>query len=356
MQPRGPPLGRHLDAAYPTDDLAVFQAQNSAGGLFLRYAHGRMRHFWNRQVPGLLGASVVAVVLWPGLGLSIAALILAGEVFDCWVLLHLSRRVRRHGLDASHRLLAAFSGAVQISTLLLALMLCHRASPTPEMGFFIAAFLTGVTINAGLVRPCFRIGTDLKLALAGLGAGLGAGFLLIAQMVTPHTDRGGAFSFAAAVMLLALTATMFVRQTDGAFARPQGLERAMAERNADLRHSREDLARSRVMNQRLALAARHANDAIVFLDADSRYVWVNEAITRITGDTADQAIGRHPGELLNAAETSLETLDKLAAARRDLSAIRVEIFNRGREGRGYWVDTSIIPIWPAPTKQPRRRS
>ena len=329
-----------MDAAHPTDDLAVFQAQNSAGGLFLRYAQGRLRHFWNRQVLGLLGASVVAVVLAPGLGLTIAALILGGEVLDCWTLRHLSRKAGHLGLLPSHRHLAAITGAIQISTLLVALMLCYRASPTPEMGVFIAAFLTGVTINAALVRPYFRAGTDVKLALAGLGAGI----LLGAQMIAPHANDGGAYFFAAAVVMLALTSTMFVRQIDRAFAKQQGLERAMAERNADLRLSKEDLARSGVMNQRLALAARHANDAIVFLDADNHYVWVNEAFTRITGFTAEQAIGHHPGELLNAAETSAETLEKLAAARRDQSAIRVEIFNRGREGQGYWVDTSIIPI------------
>ena len=329
-----------MDAAHPTDDLAVFQTQNSAGGLFRRYAQGRLRHFWNRQVLGLLGASVVAIVLAPGLGLTVAALILGGEVLDCWALRQLSRKRGHQGLSPLDRHLAALTGAVQILTLLAALMLCQRASPTPEMGVFIAAFLTGVTINAALVRPYFRAGTDVKLALAGLGAAI----LLGPQMLTPHQNDGGAYFFAAAMVMLALTCTMFVRQIDRAFARQQGLERAMAERHADLRLSKEDLARSGVINQRLALAARHANDAIVFLDADGGYLWVNEGFTRITGYSADQAIGRLPGELLNAAETSVETLDQLAAARRDQSPIRVEIFNRGRDGRGFWVDTSIIPI------------
>ena len=107
-------MGRHLDAAHPTYDFAVFLVPNSAGGLFLRDAQGRLRHFWNRQVLGLLGASVVAAVLWRGLGLTVAALFMGGEVMDCWTLRHLSRKEGHQCLAAFHRHLAAITGAIHI--------------------------------------------------------------------------------------------------------------------------------------------------------------------------------------------------------------------------------------------------
>ncbi len=332
--------GAKLTTAGPKDDIAAFDARNGANGLFLRYASGRLRHFWNRQILGLSGAIVVGLVLSPSLGLAVAVLILAGEAIECWVLAQLVSPVRRLGLQPDQRAVAVVAGGLQTLSVTLALLLCYLASPLAEMRFFVAAFLTGIAINAGLVRAYFPSGTNAKLCVAGLAVGL----LLFDMIRNPPQGAQGAYLFAAAVVMLALTAILFIRQTERAFVQQQRLERGLADQNASLRQSQEDLARAGAHNQRLALAASHANDAIVFLDADNRYEWVNAAFSRITGFPADEALGRHPGDLLNAAETSPETLAKLDQARRDKTTVRVEIFNRARDGRGYWVDTSIFPI------------
>ena len=306
----------------------------------MRYAEGRLRHFWNRQVLGLMGACVIGFVFSPALGLAVAALILGGEGVDCLILSYVLGRSRKVGLLPVHRRLAAASGGFQISALVFALGLSHQASDLEEMHFFVLALLAGVTINAGLIRAYFPAGTDLKLLFAGAATFA----LLLEHMADPNTTTEGTYLFAASLVILALTAIMIIRQIERAILKRQELERSMAERNADLRRSRDELARGGAINRRLALAARHANDAIVFLGPDGRYQWVNEAFTRITGYSADQAIGHQPGDLLNAAETSRETLDRLDAARRGALPIRVEILNRNKMGHSYWVDTSIIPI------------
>ncbi len=329
-----------MSTTLPNADMKAFEARNSADGLFLRYASGRLRHFWDRQVLGMSGAIVMGVVLSVPMGLVVAALILAGDAIECLILAHLVRDVRMFGMKAGQKQWASFAGGIHILTITLALLLCYRASDLVEMRFFVAAILAGIAINVGLVRAYFPSAANVKLSVAGLGIGL----LFVDQILDPPQGPKGAFLFAAAVVMLALTAILFVRQAERAFIQQQSLERRMAEKNASLCKAQDDLAQASLHNQRLALAASHANDAIVFLDAENRYEWVNAAFTRITGYSAHQAVGKQPGELLNAPETSLETLAKLVQSRRDQTPVRVEIFNRGREGRGYWVDTSIIPI------------
>lgn len=323
------------------EELALFEARNSAEGLFRRYALGRLRHFWNRQVIGFFGAAVVGLALSGPQGLVIGALILGGEALDCWVLLRILRLRRNGPVQRRDRALALASGVAQAISLIGALLLCDRLSQAPEMDFFILAILAGISINVGVARPYFREVSSAKLVLALL-AGVGT----VAQMaMNPQTQPVQAIFLAAAAAILAATVTMFVRQLERAFDMNQRLERSMAVRNADLRRSREELDKSGALNRRLALAARHANDAIVILDAEGRYEWVNEAYTRITGYSSEQAIGRLPGDLLNAPETSHDTVIRLEQARAARQPIRIEIFNRGREGRGYWVDTSILPVF-----------
>jgi hypothetical protein len=60
-------------------------------GLFNRYAGGRIRHFWNRQVLGMFGAIVVGYMQSPLLGFAVAGLILAGDALEIMILSWLIR-------------------------------------------------------------------------------------------------------------------------------------------------------------------------------------------------------------------------------------------------------------------------
>jgi PAS domain S-box-containing protein len=227
-----------------------------------------------------------------------------------------------------------------MAALISALGISLVFTPIPDVHFFVAALLAGIAINTALVRPYFRAGTDIKLTMLAI-AGIG---LRARPILDPNTIFVTSLFFEAAVAILAMTVIMFAGQVERAFERQLDMERAMAERASDLRRSKAEIAKTGIMNQRLALAAQPANDAIVFTDQNHRYTWVNQAFTRITGFTPEQAIGQFPGDLLNAAETLPETLERLGEARKNNAAVRVEIFNRNQKGRGYWVDTSIIPI------------
>ncbi|HEY0947157.1 MAG TPA: PAS domain S-box protein [Opitutaceae bacterium] len=96
-------------------------------------------------------------------------------------------------------------------------------------------------------------------------------------------------------------------------------------------------------------AVARVNDLVMITEADPveepgpRIVFVNEACERITGYTPAEAIGRSP-RFLASPHASRDALARLHAAFAEQHAERVELLNRTKEGRDYWVEISVTPI------------
>jgi PAS domain S-box-containing protein len=95
---------------------------------------------------------------------------------------------------------------------------------------------------------------------------------------------------------------------------------------------------------RLAQVVRHTDNAVTIADRDCRITWVNEGFTRITGYTLDEAKGRTPAELLGNPQADPATVRRIEEAGRHGESCRVEILNRSKDGRDYWVDTEVQPL------------
>jgi PAS domain S-box-containing protein len=95
---------------------------------------------------------------------------------------------------------------------------------------------------------------------------------------------------------------------------------------------------------RLAQVVRHTDNAVTIADREGRITWVNEGFTRITGYTLAEALGRTPGELMGNAQADQDTVRKIEEAARRGDACRVEILNRSKDGRDFWVDTELQPL------------
>ncbi len=95
---------------------------------------------------------------------------------------------------------------------------------------------------------------------------------------------------------------------------------------------------------RMARVVQYTNNAVAVYDADSRVTWVNAGFTRLTGYSEAEALGKTPGELLSSGKADAGVLQALAASVANGTACRVEILNRAKDGREYWVDTEIQPI------------
>jgi len=96
--------------------------------------------------------------------------------------------------------------------------------------------------------------------------------------------------------------------------------------------------------ERLALVARSTTNAVVITDLDRRITWVNEGFTRITGWTLGEVVGRVPGDFLQTERTDPAAIAAMRDALKDARSCRVEILNRGKDGREYWLDVEIQPV------------
>ena len=93
--------------------------------------------------------------------------------------------------------------------------------------------------------------------------------------------------------------------------------------------------------ERLAQVARSTSNAVVITDMAHRITWVNEGFERISGYSAEEAVGRALGELLQFERTDPETIGRLRDALEARSTFRGEILNRGKDGREYWLEIEI---------------
>ncbi|MCA0374718.1 MAG: response regulator [Gemmatimonadetes bacterium] len=97
--------------------------------------------------------------------------------------------------------------------------------------------------------------------------------------------------------------------------------------------------------ERLAMVAQRTRNAVVIADAAQRIVWVNEGFTRLTGWTLDDVAGRLPSEFLRTDETDTALASELDAHAVAGTAHRCVLRNVARDGRRFWVDIAIEPLF-----------
>lgn len=101
------------------------------------------------------------------------------------------------------------------------------------------------------------------------------------------------------------------------------------------------------LTARLASVARLTPHAIVLCDAAGRIDWVNDGFTAMTGFDISEAAGRTPGALLQCPETDPATVAMMSAAIAAGEGFRVEIINRAKDGRRFWLDLDVRPNFSA---------
>ena len=118
-----------------------------------------------------------------------------------------------------------------------------------------------------------------------------------------------------------------------------------------------DITRERARDEHLRLletAVSRQNDVLVIAESDlkagdkdlPRIVYVNEAFTRLTGWAADEVIGHSPRRL-QGPKTSRATLDAIRQALEQRRPIQAELINYTKDGREYWIEMDITPIFDA---------
>lgn len=112
----------------------------------------------------------------------------------------------------------------------------------------------------------------------------------------------------------------------------------------DRRAAEDALRDSEAEARKLALVARHTDNAVIITDRDGRIEWVNEGFTRVSEYPFVEAIGRRPGQLLQGPETDQATVELMRSHLSRGEGFRHEIVNYSRSGRKYWLSLEVVPV------------
>ncbi len=95
----------------------------------------------------------------------------------------------------------------------------------------------------------------------------------------------------------------------------------------------------------LSLVANETDNSVIISDAHGVIEYVNPGFTRLTGFTAEEAIGRKPGALVQGRHTDRETADRIRDHLRRHEPFYEEILNYTKAGEPFWVSLSINPVF-----------
>lgn len=112
-----------------------------------------------------------------------------------------------------------------------------------------------------------------------------------------------------------------------------------------LRRQHVAITEKSVEHERLAMVAQRTRNAVLISDAEHRVLWINEGFTRLTGWTLDEVLGKLPSDFLRSDETDRAAAAELDAHTRAGREYRCILRNRARDGRDFWVDISIEPLY-----------
>jgi PAS domain S-box-containing protein len=119
-----------------------------------------------------------------------------------------------------------------------------------------------------------------------------------------------------------------------------------------------DISEHKRTQQRMSMldtCVAKLNDIVIVTEASPvdepgpRIVFVNEAFQRVTGYTPEEALGRSP-RMLQGEKTDKRVLGEIRDALLRQEPIRREIINYGKDGKPYWLEIDIAPIFDATGK------
>lgn len=331
MHQAAPPVG---------DPLADFEYRNNQAGLLVRYARGRVASFGRRQIMTVSGGLILWMMNGPLSGAVAMLIAILGEAVDCYYLRGIEARLLRGQPLARVQRISTLTAGFQALTISICIALSWFGSRTSESPLFAVAFLAGAAINGGVVLPYHRGAGTVRLAIFGILPVI----LFGVSYLRDGLSGTRLVMDAAGTMLLGFMIYSFLDFAVAGFRRHLRDTRELVEKGGELKALNRRLAAQQKEAHRLALVARHANDSVLLLNRRGQILWVNEAFTRTTGYTAEEAIGRMPGALLNGPETDLATVDRLHEALAQGIPFRCEVQNRTKSGETLWIETNQVPV------------
>ena len=96
---------------------------------------------------------------------------------------------------------------------------------------------------------------------------------------------------------------------------------------------------------KLSLVASRTDNTVIITNAKREIEWVNEAFTKMTGYTSNEAMGKNPGQFLQGPDTDQNTVSRIRKKLNENGSVNEEIVNYNKRGEAYWVNMDINPIF-----------
>lgn len=108
---------------------------------------------------------------------------------------------------------------------------------------------------------------------------------------------------------------------------------------------------AKTKTQQLSRIVSQTDNVVIVTDLDGITEWVNEAFANLTGYSAEDIIGKKPGDLLQGKLSSVDAINTMAQAISINQPFRVEIINYRKDGSTYWVEIRCEPLLDDQQKQ-----
>ncbi len=105
-----------------------------------------------------------------------------------------------------------------------------------------------------------------------------------------------------------------------------------------------ELARVNLEHKKLSLIATKTKSSVIIASAKGQIEWVNQAFTKITGYTSEEAFGKKPGDFLQGPLTDPVVTARISASLSRREAIEEVIVNYRKSSEIYYNNLEIIPI------------
>ncbi|QDV71581.1 Signal transduction histidine-protein kinase BarA [Rosistilla carotiformis] len=96
---------------------------------------------------------------------------------------------------------------------------------------------------------------------------------------------------------------------------------------------------------KLSLVASKTQHSVFITDAFRRIEWVNQAFTLLTGYTSAEVVGKRPEMVLHGPATDPDTIAHIIETLGKRQSVATEIYHYAKDGRGYWTDSKIDPVF-----------
>ncbi|MFK5998295.1 MAG: ATP-binding protein [Rhodobacterales bacterium] len=320
-------------------DLQTFERKNSRNGKFLRYAHGRAKAFLSRQILTVTGSVLAGFFISPFAGMLCALATISGEAIDCLYL-----RSLRHETDQtvtpSQITRSATTGAIQAISIAISVAITWVWGD-PSIRFFALAFLSGASLNAGIVWRFNPPAIAIRMIIYILTACA----LFLYDAVRYGITSPALIQDLFAALILAYTMAVFIVFMRKNQSSHENSERAMLEQRHETSVIAENLRLKMREIRQLAEVVESSNDVIIFRNPKGEITWVNKAFTKTFGFGAHEARGKLPRDLIISENTDLKSLHKLRHAFEKKLPIRINILYRPKCGPDVWMDNIITPLF-----------